>query len=73
MAPADAHAWYAWLPMWNTIILLTSSVTVHVATPRILAGNTKKFNRWLGITVGLAVIFCGLQAAEYYEAYVLLA
>ena len=23
MAPADAHAWYAWLPMWNTIILLS--------------------------------------------------
>ena len=29
--PADAHAWYAWLPMWNTIILLSSSATVHVA------------------------------------------
>jgi len=31
----------------------------------------QKFNRWLGITVGLALIFLGLQAAEYYEAYVL--
>jgi cytochrome c oxidase subunit 3 len=71
MAPADAHAWYAWLPMWNTMILLSSSATVHVAHTAILAGNRKKFNRWLGITVGLAVIFLGLQAAEYYEAYVL--
>jgi cytochrome c oxidase subunit 3 len=71
MAPADAHAWYAWLPMWNTLILLSSSATVHVAHTAILADNRKKFNRWLGITVGLAVIFLGLQAAEYYEAYVL--
>jgi cytochrome c oxidase subunit 3 len=69
MAPADAHAWYAWLPMWNTLILLSSSATVHVAHTAILAGNRQKFNRWLGITVGLAVIFLGLQAAEYYEAY----
>jgi cytochrome c oxidase subunit 3 len=71
MAPADAHAWYAWLPMWNTIILLSSSATVHVAHTAILSGDRKKFNRWLGITVGLALIFLGLQAAEYYEAYVL--
>ena len=27
MSFADAHHWYAWLPMWNTLILLTSSVT----------------------------------------------
>jgi cytochrome c oxidase subunit 3 len=71
MAPADAHAWYAWLPMWNTIILLSSSATVHVAHTAILAGDRAKFNRWLGITVGLALIFLGLQAAEYYEAYAL--
>ena len=60
-----------WLPMWNTLILLSSSATVHVAHTAILADNRKKFNRWLGITVGLALIFLGLQAAEYYEAYVL--
>jgi cytochrome c oxidase subunit 3 len=71
MAPADAHAWYAWLPMWNTLILLSSSATVHVAHTAILAADRKKFNRWLGITVGLALVFLGLQALEYYEAYAL--
>ena len=71
MAPADAHAWYAWLPMWNTIILLSSSATVHVAHTGILANDRKKFNLWLGITVGLALVFLALQAAEYYEAYAL--
>ena len=71
MAPADAHAWYAWLPMWNTLILLSSSATVHVAHTALLADDRPKFNRWLGITVGLALVFLGLQAAEYYEAYAL--
>jgi cytochrome c oxidase subunit 3 len=71
MAPADAHAWYAWLPMWNTLILLSSSATVHVAHTALLANDRPKFNRWLGITVGLALVFLGLQAAEYYEAYAL--
>ncbi|MBT6039434.1 MAG: cytochrome c oxidase subunit 3 [Halieaceae bacterium] len=71
MAPADAHAWYAWLPMWNTLILLSSSATVHVAHTGILAADRKKFNRWLGITVGLALVFLVLQAVEYYEAYAL--
>jgi cytochrome c oxidase subunit 3 len=71
MAPADAHAWYAWLPMWNTIILLSSSATVHLAHTGILSGDRKKFNLWLGLTVALALVFLVLQAAEYYEAYAL--
>ena len=57
MAFADAHAWYQWLPMWNTIILLTSSFTCHIAHMGILDGNKKKFNLWLGITVALGMIF----------------
>lgn len=69
MAFADAHHWYQWLPMWNTIVLLSSSFTVHVAHTALLAGNMKKFNVWLGITVGLGVFFLFLQAAEYYEAF----
>jgi cytochrome c oxidase subunit 3 len=69
MAFGDAHAWYAWLPLWNTIILLTSSFTCHVAHMGILDGNKKKFNLWLGITVALGMIFLVVQFYEYYEAY----
>ena len=69
MSFADAHAWWQWLPMWNTIILLSSSFTCHIAHMGILDGNKKKFNLWLGITVLLGMIFIVLQAAEYYEAY----
>jgi cytochrome c oxidase subunit 3 len=70
MAFADAHVWWHWLPLWNTLILLSSSFTCHVAHLGILAGDKKKFNLWLGITVLLGIIFLCLQALEYYEAYV---
>jgi len=69
MAAANAHAWWAWLPLWNTIILLTSSVTVHIAHTGLLAGNKKKFNVWLAISVILAMAFLYLQYMEYHEAY----
>ena len=59
-----------WLPLWNTIILISSSVTVHIAHHHLKHGdNRKKFNTWLSITVALGVIFLGLQILEYQEAY----
>ena len=58
-----------WLPLWNTIVLLSSSGTVHFAHMALKENNRKRFNFWLGITVCLAFIFVILQAAEYYEAY----
>lgn len=67
---ADAHVWWHWLPMWNTMVLLSSSVTCHIAHMGILAGDRKKFNLWLGITVALGVFFLVLQYMEYHEAYV---
>ena len=70
MSFADAHVWWHWLPLWNTTILLSSSFTCHIAHLGILAGDKKKFNLWLGITVLLGIIFLALQALEYYEAYV---
>lgn len=58
-----------WLPLWNTIVLLSSSVTVHIAHIGLKNNDRKKFNTWLGVTVFLALTFVGLQIAEYYEAY----
>ncbi len=58
-----------WLPLWNTIVLLSSSGTVHFAHVALKQNNRKRFNFWLGITVTLAFIFVILQALEYYEAY----
>jgi cytochrome c oxidase subunit 3 len=58
-----------YLPLWNTIILLTSSFTVHVAHVALKNNDRKKLNIWLGATVTLGVVFLCLQVLEYYEAY----
>jgi cytochrome c oxidase subunit 3 len=58
-----------WLPLWNTIFLLASSVTVHIAHLGLKNGNRKQFNIWLGITLVLGYLFVVVQGVEYYEAY----
>lgn len=60
---------FSWLPLWNTIVLLTSSFTVHIAHSAIKNNNRGKFNLWLGITVVLGFIFLVLQVEEYMHAY----
>lgn len=57
------------LPFWNTLILITSSVTVHFAHTALKAENRKGLIQWLAVTVALGVVFLFLQAFEYIEAY----
>ncbi|MCP3670959.1 MAG: cytochrome c oxidase subunit 3 [Gammaproteobacteria bacterium] len=59
-----------WLPMWNTIFLVTSSFTLHIAHVGLKAGNRAKLNLWLAITLILGFAFVFLQYKEYHEAYV---
>lgn len=61
---------FEWLPLWNTVILLTSSVTVHFAHHAIKHNDRTKFNAWLAVTVLLGIIFLYVQYLEYHEAYV---
>ena len=68
-APGNVGAWTGYLPFYNTVILLTSSWTVHVAHSAIKEQNRQKLNIWLGITVLLGIIFLILQAEEYIVAY----
>lgn len=73
--PDQAMVWpgwanlITWLPFINTVILLASSYTVHIAHNAIKAGKRSTFNLWLSITVTLGAIFLVLQVYEYYEAY----
>jgi len=69
MAAPPLSSWGAYLPFWNTLILLTSSVTIHFAHTAIKNADRKKLISWLGITVLLGVIFLGLQVEEYVIAY----
>lgn len=57
------------LPLINTIILLTSSVTVHFAHSAIKKNDRKNFKLWLAATIVLGVVFLFFQAEEYIEAY----
>jgi len=62
-------AMLTWLPLWNTLVLLTSSFTVHLAHGALKNNKRNAFNVWLGITVALGIIFVVLQAWEYHHAY----
>ena len=55
------------IPMLNTLILLTSSVTVTVAHHALVEGDRKTATNWTGITAVLGVIFLGFQAYEYWH------
>jgi cytochrome c oxidase subunit III len=57
------------LPLLNTLILLSSSVTVTIAHHALKAGHRGKVLLFLGITVLLGATFLYCQANEYMEAY----
>ncbi|MFL2771312.1 MAG: cytochrome c oxidase subunit 3 [Rhodospirillaceae bacterium] len=59
-------AWH--LPFYNTIILLTSGITVTRAHLYIEAGMNAKGAKWIWITAILGALFLGLQAFEYGHA-----
>ncbi|RNF82908.1 cytochrome c oxidase subunit 3 [Montanilutibacter psychrotolerans] len=60
----------AWgLPLLNTLILLTSGVTVTIAHHALKAGHRKALLVWLGATVLLGSAFLYFQAEEYIHAY----
>jgi cytochrome c oxidase subunit III len=58
-----------YLPLWNTILLLSSSVTVHFAHTALKSNKRQQLIAWLGFTVLLGIVFLFLQAEEYAEAY----
>ena len=60
----------AWgLPLFNTLILLASGVTITIAHHALKAGQRTKLLVWLGATVLLGAFFLYWQAYEYVHAY----
>ena len=60
----------AWgVPFLNTLILLTSGVTITIAHHALRAGQRKPLLVFLAATVGLGALFLYFQAHEYIEAY----
>lgn len=64
----QAMGWFG-LPLINTIILVISSVTLHVAHKALEEDKRAKLKLWLFLTIALGLIFLGLQMYEYVHAY----
>ena len=72
--PADVGGTYQTIPAWglpliNTLILLTSGVTLTIAHHALKAGKRGALLLFLGLTVLLGCVFLVLQAEEYIHAY----
>src|SRR6202041_820920 len=57
------------LPVVNTAILLSSSVTVTIAHHALITGHRTRLKIFLAMTFLLGFSFVALQATEYHEAY----
>ena len=57
------------LPLVNTLILITSSITLTVAHEALKEGGRNTCRNWLTGTVLLGCCFIMIQGVEYYEAY----
>ncbi|MEM8594191.1 MAG: cytochrome c oxidase subunit 3 [Pseudomonadota bacterium] len=57
------------LPFLNTLLLVSSSFTVHWAHHAIKHDDAAKFKKWMIATLLLGLVFIGVQGYEYYEAY----
>lgn len=64
----EAMGW-AGLPLINTILLLTSSFTLHFAHTSLEAGKRSALTAWLGATIVLGLLFLSGQVLEYIYAY----
>ena len=64
----QAMGWFG-LPLINTLLLLTSSVTLHFAHVALEQDQRQKLKVFLGATILLGLVFLVLQVVEYIEAY----
>lgn len=63
-----AMGWYG-LPLINTILLLTSSITAHFAHVSLEQEKRGLLKFWLGLTVVLGIVFLFCQGLEYAHGY----
>ncbi|MGY3870971.1 cytochrome c oxidase subunit 3 [Aeromonas crassostreae] len=64
----EAMPWQG-LPLINTLLLLSSSVTLQLAHQALERGHRNRVKLLLGSTVLLGLLFLSLQVLEYYHAY----
>jgi cytochrome c oxidase subunit 3 len=64
----NGMGWYG-LPLVNTILLLTSSITAHFAHVALERDNRPQLKAWLGLTIILGLSFLFFQVQEYAHGY----
>ncbi|KDE38981.1 MAG: cytochrome c oxidase subunit 3 [Nitrincola lacisaponensis] len=57
------------LPLINTLLLVSSSVTLTIAHHALKAGERVKLRNWLIATLVLGLVFLVIQGIEYVEAW----
>ena len=57
------------IPLLNTLLLLSSGVTITIAHHALRAGHRRQLLVFLALTVILGAVFLGFQVHEYAEAY----
>jgi cytochrome c oxidase subunit 3 len=60
-----SHHLNIWLGGFNTIVLLTSSLTAALAVHAAQTGERKKTVQFLAYTLGLGLVFLAVKAVEY--------
>jgi cytochrome c oxidase subunit 3/cytochrome o ubiquinol oxidase subunit 3 len=55
------------LPIFSTIALLSSSITIWLSEQAIEHGKVKLFSLWLGITIALGTIFLVATGVEWHD------
>ncbi len=50
---------------FNTLVLITSSITMVMSWASLKMGNPGAFKRYLGATIGLGLVFLAVKAFEY--------
>lgn len=57
------------IPIIMTIILIASSITIHIAENKMDEGDNGGFVTWLIVTIALGTAFLGLKAFEWSELF----
>ena len=63
--PAGTPEFHAILPIIMTVILVTSSITIHIAENKLEKDDKGGFITWLIITIVLGLIFLGIEIYEW--------
>ena len=67
---AGSHELIVWAGTTNTVVLITSSLTMALAVAAAQAGQRRALMAFLAVTMALGCVFLGIKAFEYYKEYV---